>query len=185
MTIPTSDSFRDVFAKTLSEAGFQTKTFQMVAGVEPVVLAESPYYMIAFQVFDIWGELFKAAGRVELALSDIITKSGPTDKNWDAYLVLVCRNQPHGYDEMDELSNLIYDTRVTRKIIRAGIGDSLEKVKEAAKPFVSLEKARYTAKHRNPLDLLENKLVESGSDRYEVGKLITVFKERGSLENVQ
>ena len=79
---------------------------------------------------------------------------------------------------------MIYDTRFTRKIIRAGLGDSLEKVKEAAKPFISLERAGYTAKHRNPLDLLEDKLVESGWDRYEIGKLKTVFEERGSLENV-
>lgn len=184
MTIPTSNSFRDTFARTLSEAGFQTKAWQIVTDMEPLVLAENPYYIIAFQVFDIWDELVKAVGRVELALSDLITKSAPTDKTWDAYLVLVCRNQLRGYEELNELSNLIYDTRFTRKIVRAGLGDSLEKVKEAVKPFISLEKARYTAKHRNPLDLLEDKLVESGWDRHEIGKLKTVFKERGSLENV-
>lgn len=184
MTILTSDSFRDTFARTLSEAGFQTKAWQIVTDTEPLVLAENPYYIIAFQVFDIWDELVKAAGRVELALSDLITKSAPTDKTWDAYLVLVCRNELHGYEELNELSNLIYDTRFTRKIVRAGLGDSLEKVKEAVKPFISLERARYTAKHRNPLDLLEDKLVESGWDRYEIGKLKTIFKERGSLENV-
>lgn len=185
MTIPTSDSFRDIFARTLSEAGvgFQTKAWQ-ITDMEPLVLAENPYYIIAFQVFDIWDELVKAAGRVELALSDLITKSAPTDKTWDAYLVLVCRNQLHGYEELNELSNLIYDTRFTRKIVRAGLGNSLDQVKEAVRPFISLERARYTAKHRNPLDLLEDKLVESGWDRYEIGKLKIVFKERGSLENV-
>ena len=117
-------------------------------------------------------------------VSELITKAEASEKTWDAYLVLTCRSQPHGYDELNELSNILYDTKYTRKIVRAGLGESLEKVIEVAKPFISLEKARYTAKQINPLELLEEKLVQTGWDHDEIKKLITVFNERGNLENV-
>lgn len=184
MAATTSSDFRELFAKTLSDAGFKTKIWQLVSDIDPVVIAENSYYLIAFQVFDAWRELVDAASRVEMALSELITKAEASEKTWDAYLVLICRSQPHGYDELNELSNILYDTKYTRKIVRAGLGESLEKVIEVAKPFISLEKARYSAKHINPLELLEEKLVQTGWDHDEIKKLITVFNERGNLENV-
>lgn len=184
MAATTLNAFRELFAKTLSDAGFETKFWQIGTDMEPVVIAENSYYLIAFQVFDIWRDLVDAASPVEMALSELITKAEASEKTWDAYLVLTCRGRPIGYDELNEWSNLSYDTRYTRKIVRAGLGDSLEKVIEVARPFIYLERARYSAKHRNPLDILEEKLVQMDWNRDEVKKLITVFKERGNLENV-
>jgi hypothetical protein len=181
---PATASFRDYFSKILANAGFETRPWQLVPDVEPIVLAENPYYVIAFQVFDLWNDLIKTAGRIELALSELIDKSTGTGKTWDAYLVLVCRSEIHDVDEFNQFSDLAYNTRHTRKIIRAGLGDSVTSLDEVTRPFVSLTKARSSAKGRDPLQLLENKMIENGYDSSEIQRLIIAFKERGDLAGI-
>ena len=181
---PATASFRDYFSKILVNAGFETRPWQFVTDVEPVVLAENPYYVIAFQVFDLWNDLVETAGRIELALSELIGKSAGTAKAWDAYLVLVCRSELYRVEEFNQFSDLAYNTRLTRKIIRAGFGDSMTRLDEVARPFISLARARSSAKGRDPLHILENRMIESGCDSAEVKRLITTFKERGDLAGV-
>jgi len=182
---PSHTNFKDYFATILKEAGYDVRTWELVAGLEPVVLAENPYYLIAFQVFDLWSNLVEAAGQIELALSDIIGKHKETAKVWDAYMVLVCRTQLHGIEQFNQFSNLTYDTRHTRKIIRAGLGDSLTRLDEIARPFISLTKVRSTAKGRDPLRILGDKMIESGDvEGTEIERLISIFKEQGDLTSV-
>lgn len=185
--VPTSVSFRDYFASLLGDAGFDVQTWQLVEDMDPVVLAENPYYVIAFQVFDLWSELIEDVGRIELNLSEIISRHTGTPKTWDTYLVLVCRDDIYEEKEFNEFSDLVFNTRYTRKIVRVGLGDSIRRLQEVARPFVSLSEARSSAKGRDPLRLLEKKMIESRPDRVdasELDKLITVFKERGNLDNV-
>lgn len=185
--VPSSTSFRNYFADILKDAGFDVRTWQLVTGMDPVLLAENPYYVIAFQVFDFWSDLVEAAKQIELALSEVIGKQTGTAKAWDAYLVLVCRTELRATEEFNQLSHLTYDTRNTRKIIRVGLGDSVTRLDEVAKPFVSLTKARSSAKGRDPLRILENKMIANGLDNTEVAKvkrLVAIFKERGNLTDV-
>jgi len=182
---PSNENFKGYFATKLKEAGYDTRTWELVQGLAPVVLAENPYYLIAFQVFNVWTELVDAAGRIELALSDIISRQKATDKVWDAYLVLVCRTELHKIEDFNQLSNLTYNTRHTRKIVHTGLGDQLTRLDEIAKPFISLTKARSTAKGRDPLRILGEKMIEDEAiDHAEVEKLISIFRERGDLASV-
>lgn len=184
-TTLSSGNFKEYFAGILKGAGYDVRTWELVKGLEPVVLAENPYYLIAFQVFDLWPDLLEAAGQIELALSDIIARQKETAKVWDAYLVLVCRSELHEIEQFNQLSNLTYDTRHTRKIVRTGLSDSLTRLDEIAKPFISLTKVRSTAKGRDPLRILGKKMIESELiDGAQVERLITVFKERGDLSSV-
>ncbi len=181
---PPTAYFRDYLSKILADAGFETRSWQLVPNVEPIVLAENPYYVIAFQAFDLWNDLVETAGCIELALSELIEKSTGTGKTWDAYLLLVCRSEIYRIEEFNQFSDLAYNTRHTRKIIRAGLGDSVTSLDEITRPFVSLTTARSTAKGRDPLRLLEDRMIESGYDSTEVKRLITTFKERGDLAGV-
>lgn len=181
---PPTASFRDYLSKILADAGFETRPWQFVPDGEPIVIAENPYYVIAFQVFNLWNDLIESAGRIELALSELIEKSTGTGKTWDAYLLLVCRSEIHRVEEFNQFSDLAYNTRHTRKIIRAGLGDSLTSLDEITRPFVSLTKARSSAKGRDPLRLLEERLIESGYDSTEIKRLITTFKEGGDLASI-
>lgn len=184
-TIPTEADFKKYFSTILGEAGYCTMDWELVKGMTPVVLAENPYYLIAFQVFDLWPDLIRAAGQIELALSEIISKQRGTAKVWDAYLVLVCRTDLNKVEEFNEFSNLAYNTERTRKIVRTGLGDSLISLQEVAKPFVSLTKVRSTAKGRDPLRILAKKMTDSEDiDPILIDKLITVFREQGNLNNV-
>jgi len=176
-------SFRDYFGQRLQEASFNVLTAALVQGFEPVVLAENPYYIIAFQAFDSWSKLMEDYEPIERALSDLIGRHPETPKVWDAYLVLVCRAKLFKTEEFDEFSNLIYDTRYTRKIVRTGVSD-LTTINELAKPFVHLERARSLARDRDPLQILGEKMINSGLDKTVINKLITVFKEGGDLSNV-
>ena len=63
-------------------------------------------------------------------------------------------------EEFDEFSNLIYDTRYTRKLVRTGVND-LTVVNELARPFVHLEKAGSIASKRDPLQILGEKMRNS------------------------
>lgn len=176
-------SFRDYFGQRLQEANFNVLTAALVQDFEPVVLAENPYYIIAFQAFDSWSKLMEDYAPIERALSDLIRQHPETPKVWDAYLVLVCRAKLFKAEEFDEFSNLIYDTRYTRKIVRTGVSD-LTTINELAKPFVHLERARSLARDRDPLQILGEKMINSGLDKTLINKLITVFKEGGDLSNV-
>jgi len=184
-TPSSSTRFKEYFTTLLRDAEYDVRPWELVKGMDPVVLAENPYYVIAFQIFDIWSDLIKAAGQIELALSQIIGKQKETAKVWDAYLILVCRTELHEIEEFNQFSNLVYNTHRTRKIVRTGLGDTLTRLNEVVKPFISLTKVRSTAKGRDPLHILRSKMIESGNvEPGEIEKLIAIFKERGDLTNV-
>lgn len=176
-------SFRDYFSRLLKEANFDVHIVPIVEDSEPVVLAENPYYVIAFQAFDLWSKLIEDYQQIEIALSQLIEKHPRTPKVWDTYLVLVCRAELYKPEEFDEFSDLIYNTRYTRKIVRAGVGN-LTAIDEVVKPFIHLEKARIHARERDPLNILGEKMITGGIDEALVNKLITVFKEGGDLSIV-
>ncbi len=179
----TLTSFRDYFGQKLREADFNVLMAPLVQDFEPIVLAENPYYIIAFQAFDSWSKLMEDYEPIENALSELIGRHPETPKVWDAYLVLVCRAKLYKTEEFDEFSNLIYNTRYTRKMVRTGVGD-LTTINDLAKPFIHLERARSIARDRDPLQILGEKLINSGLERTLINKLITVFKEGGDLSNV-
>ena len=182
---PNATNFKERFSTLLQKEEFSVCNWDLVQDMDTVVLAENPYYVIAFQVFDLWSDLIIATGKMELALSEIIANTKQTAKVWDAYLVLVCRTELNGRSEFDEFANLVYNTRRTRKIIRTGLGDSLTRLDEVVKPFISLTSVRSSAKGRDPLQLLRDRMLESGDvNIQDIDKLIVVFKERGDLTNV-
>jgi hypothetical protein len=176
-------SFRDHFGQKLKEADFNVLTAPLIKDSDPILLAENPYYIIAFQAFDSWSKLIENYEPIESALSELIGRHPETPKVWDAYLVLVCRAILYNEDEFDEFSNLIYNTRYTRKIVRVGVSD-LTTIEELAKPFVHLERARLLARKRDSLQILAEKMISSGLDKVLVNKLVTVFREGGDLSIV-
>ncbi len=183
--IPTNSSFREYFASILRDAGFDVQIYLLEKDSDPIVLAENAYYVIAFQVFDLWSDLTDSVGRIEMDFSALISQHTDTPKVWDAYMILVCRSNIHGKQEFNELSDMLYNTRYTRKIVRYGFEDSISKLSEVARPFVSLREARSSAKGRDPLRLLEAKMIESGldsKDRDTLHRLITIFRDRGNLD---
>lgn len=179
----TLTSLREYFGRTLREARFDVYTAPIVKDADPVVLAENPYYVIAFQAFDSWSKLIENYEQIESALSHLMEKHPKTPKVWDAYLVLVCRTELYKPEEFDELSDLIYNTRYTRKIVRVGVAD-LTTIDEVVKPFLHLEKARIRARERDPLRILGDKIVKAGLDKTLVDKTVTVFREGGDLSIV-
>ena len=176
-------SFREYFSRILEDAEFDVRTISIVKDLDPVVLAENPYYIIAFQAFDSWSGLYKNYEPIEIALSQLMEKYPQTPKVWDSYLVLVCRAELYQPDEFDEFSDLVYNTRYTRKIVRAGVNDLIT-IDEVIKPFIQLKKARIRAREREPLDLLGEKMIRDGIDEVLVNRLITVFKEGGDISIV-
>jgi len=176
-------SFREYFSRVLEDAEFDVRTVPIVKDLDPVVLAENPYYVIAFQAFDSWSGLYKDYEQIEIALSQLMEKHPQTPKVWDSYLVLVCRAKLYKPEEFDEFSDLVYNTRYTRKIVRAGVNDLIT-IDEVIKPFIQLKKARTRARERDPLALLGEKMIKDGIDEILVNRLITVFKEGGDISIV-
>lgn len=179
----TLGAFRDYFSRLLKEAKFDVRTVPIIEDADPVVLAENPYYVIAFQAFESWPKLVEDYQRIEIALSQLMEKHPTTPKVWDTYLVLVCRAELYKPEEFDEFSDLIYNTRYTRKVVRAGVGD-LTTIDEVVRPFIHLERARIRARERDPLNILAEKMIAGGIDQSMVNKLITVFREGGDLSIV-
>ncbi len=173
-------SFREYFSRVLKDAKFDVRTLPMGEEFDPVVFAENPYYIIAFQAFDSWEKLYNNYENIESALSQLIEKHPQTPKVWDSYLVLVCRDKLYNRDEFDEYSDLLYNTRYTRKIIRAGVNDLIT-IDEVVKPFIQLKEARSRARERDPLTILMEKMIKDGIDENTVKKLITIYKEGGNL----
>ena len=182
-TAPTSEEFRSYLGGILSDAGFRAEGWPLVTDMEPVLLAESPYYIVAFQIFDLWNDLWNGVGAMELAFSNLIGRIPNSGKTWDAYLLLVCRSNLNEAQEFNQLSDLTYNTRLTRKVIHVGIGDTLTALNDVARPFVSLEKVQSSAVGHDPLGVLGQKMIESGFDASEITRLMTLFREQGSLGN--
>lgn len=176
-------SFREYFGRLLKEAKFDVRVLPIREDLDPVVFAENPYYVIAFQAFDSWEKLYNNYENIETALSQLIEKHPQTPKVWDSYLVLVCRGELYNQGEFDEYSDLIYNTRYTRKIVRAGVND-LTTIDEVVKPFIQLKKARSRARERDPLTILMEKMIKDGIDENVVKRLITLYKEGGDLSIV-
>ncbi|MGD0355838.1 MAG: hypothetical protein ABSB31_10470 [Dehalococcoidia bacterium] len=184
-TLPSGASFQKYFAGKLQGAGFDVRQWDLVEGMDQILLAENQYYILAFQVFDLWSNLLASAGKIELAFSQIIGDQYDTSKIWDAYLVLVCRSDLRSIDEFNQLSKLVYDTHRTRKIVHTGLGNDLTRLDEVAKPFLSLTKVRLNAKGRDPLNILAERMKTNNSvDPIEIDRLISVFKIHGDLSNV-
>ena len=176
-------SFREYFSRILKDAQFEVRTVPIVKDFAPVVLAENPYYIIAFQAFDSWSGLYDNYEQIEIALSQLMEKHPQTPKIWDSYLVLVCRGELYQPEEFDEFSDLVYNTRYTRKIIRTGVSDLIT-IDEVVKPFIQLKRARIRARERDPLSILGEKMIKDGINEALVEKLITVFKEGGDISVV-
>ena len=177
--------FREYFAEILSKANYRVLLWNLVSDMEILVLAENPYYIIAFQVFDIWADLFNGYGKIELALSQLISEQKGTAKTWDAYLVLACRTEPRETKEFNQFSNLVYNTLYTRKIICTGLGNSLMLLDKVTMPFLSLKNVMSSAKGRDPLRILGDKIAKTGYlDIKSMDKFITIFNEQGDLTGV-
>lgn len=183
MTEPglSQDALRNHLKGVLEEAGFSVQSWNVSGLEEPVILAENAYHIIAFQIFEAWQDLVEKVDSIEIELSALIGKSEAKSKAWDAYLVLACRAGISGSSEINQMSSLTYNTNRTRKIIRANIGDSLTKLEEIVTPFLALKKAEYSAKGRDPLDLLQAKMIAAGHDRTTVERAVTSFKETGRV----
>ena len=83
--------------------------------------------------------------------------------------------------EQNELTDLTFNTRRTRKIVRVNVGDELTKVDDIVRPFMALSHAIVAAKDRDPLTILEQRLVEDGADENTVRRVFTSFRENGSV----
>lgn len=177
----TDEAFRSHASQLLSRAGFEARELSLVEDIQPVVIAENPYYLIAFQIFDAWDQLLASTPSIELALWRLLEASPETHKTWDAYLVLACRGELTLSDEYNQLSNLVYDTRRTRKIVRVNVGDRLTEIDDAVRPFTALEQARVAARDRDPLSLLAQRLEASGFESALIRRVVTTFMETGHI----
>ena len=177
----TDEAFRSHTAQLLTEAGFDTRELRLIEDRQPVVVAENPYYLVAFQVFALWNQLLESAASIEVALWGLLENVPTTNKTWDAYMVLVCRSELRGAAEFNELADLVYDTRRTRKIVRVDVGDELTRVDDLIRPFTALSKAQVSAKGRDPLNLLARRLEESGADAALIRRMTSTFRETGHI----
>ena len=177
----TDDAFRSHTAQLLAEAGFESRELRLVEDRQPVVVAENSYYLVAFQVFELWSQLMESAASIETALWGMLEATPQTNKTWDAYLVLVCRAELTDSTEFNQLVGLVYDTKRTRKIVGVDVGDELTGIDDLIKPFTALSQAQVSAKGRDPLTLLAQKLEQSGEDATLVRRIVTTFRETGHI----
>ena len=177
----TDEAFRSHTAQLLTEAGFDARELRLVEDRQPIVVAENPYCLVAFQVFELWNQLLESADSIEVALWGLLENAPTTNKTWDAYMVLLCRSELRGSEEFNQLANLVYDTRRTRKIVRVDVGDELTGVDDLMRRFTSLSQAQVSAKGRDPLSLLAQRLEESGADATLVRRMTTTFRETGHI----
>ena len=123
----------------------------------------------------------ESAAPIEMALWGLLENTPTTNKTWDAYMVLVCRSNLRGSEEINQMANLLSDTRRTRKIIRGDVGDELTGVDDLMRRFTALSQAQVSAKGRDPLSLLAQRLEESGEDANLVRRMTTTFRETGHI----
>ena len=179
--ILSDSSFRDFTIASLRDVGFNTRTEDVSGDQAPIVLAENPYYLIAFQVYPDWNHLTAGADTLEIVVADLLSQADNTPKTWDAYLVLVCRSELTSIDQYNELASLTYNVRGTRKIIRTDVQDNLSVLEDVLRPFLSLTDAKVTAKDRDPLGILSQTMIDKGLDRDLVEQMFTTYRESGGI----
>jgi len=183
MTSPTvtDEQFRTHTSQLLSRAGLEAREHQLVPDIPPVVVAENAYYLVAFQIFGSWRQLLASTPAIEMAIWGLLEASPGTNKIWDAYMILACRDELSLPTEYDQLARLVYDTRRVRKIVRFNVGDQLTQIDEAMRPFKALEQAKVTARDRDPLTILARRLEASGIEGPLIQRLVTTFVETGGI----
>ena len=137
--------------------------------------------LVIFQIYSDWVALRAGADELEVVVADLLSRADNTPKSWDVYLLLACRSEIESNDEFNELASLLYDVRGTRKIVKTGVQDDLNSMKDMLKPFMSLTDASVAAKSRDPLGLLSQSMVDEGVDSNVLEQMISTYRTSGTI----
>jgi hypothetical protein len=168
------------FEKLVSEAGYRVQAWTLGEAFHEGRVAENDYFALAFQPFDTWESLRTNAKRAELELASKMMRGSA--KNWDAYLLMACREPLYLSEQYEQLARIEYDTQRMRKLVAWDVGQHLGRIDELVRPFVLLEQIQITARERDPLSVLADKLKRRGENSEVVDRAVVLFRERDSLE---
>jgi hypothetical protein len=138
--------------RLLSSGGYQVAKNEL-AGT-PVLLAETPYALVACAEFTDWDKLDEQVSDVQGALTQFAS-SGPSARNWDLYVVALVLSPAHETASRALAESIEADTRYARKFVRIAIGQ--DELDRALRPLMPLRPpADLTI--RDPLDELREEL---------------------------
>ena len=145
------------FAKVLGEAGYAVELRELAS--QDVLLAESPYALVAVMEATAWDGLVEHVSDVQASLTKL-AETAPSVRRWDLYLfvhVTVSSGDPTEDIIAEEIES---DTRYARKFVRAVLpADDVEALDRALRPLLPL-RSPAAFDLSEPLDAVRRELRE-------------------------
>lgn len=177
----------DVDLLAVVEDVLQGQGFLVAAlpGSVPLVLAESPYFLIAVGALHTIGDLISSQGLAETSLLERLDAETIGPKKWDIYLVLLTReSSPEDDVTTRDLYAINYDTSRLRRIAHTGVVATKDSVAHALAPFLAPVETATVETVEAPFAALLSALIGRGVERQLAERAIAAFEQGASLDDV-
>jgi len=171
--------------RTLEEAGY--KRIERLEATElnspGVRVFEDVYNIVAVAAFNTWEELSTNWSNTQAALAELISRylDRSDAKAWDGYLVLMCPTILNPM-QMEELSDIRYDTSRLRKLIAAGKELTvLNDIERVLAPLLPLSLESLAPERRSVLDELPSLLSAKGVPAEAVKVAVEAYQDQQPL----
>jgi hypothetical protein len=165
-------------ALVLRSRGFVVHTTHLSNSSVPLLLAEDAHFVLCVIEFESADQLtaLESAGTFELTEH----LEGALAKRWDAYLVLLSRDLAPTNAFTSTVSDILYNTRYVRRLVRWGVSNTEESVTRALRPFVGLPN-QDPGHALDPVQLLLDRLPLYGIDKTTAVEAISMWQASGDL----
>lgn len=166
-------------AEVMTSGGYRC-SIDSFAGFSRVLLAQSPYALVAGLEVESWDGLAERVSDLQAELTRLTSATDQTWMRWDLYVLVHVRSLALKSVEGAVLERIESDTKFARKFVRVNLLRNEVTLDQALRPLLPLRQP-VTLNVGNPLDLLTAELEKQGIDRAFINQVIHDFKSTGEV----
>ncbi len=173
VTDRSSDGLLAAASLVLRGKGFTVGSSSAAGTGQQLLLAENDLFVIGLVEFASPDELPVLEGSATIELAEHLASAGA--KRWDAYLVLLT-SLPAGNQQMSAtVTDILYNTRYVRRIIRWGLAADPDVVAVALRPFFPLSAVYGGTPASDPVRQLADRLPAHGVSSVEARAAVNLW----------
>lgn len=178
------DNILELVLLLLKEAGCEVAVREIPDVSREWILAENEYFVAGVCAVDAVDALPDLNDRLTGELIELATSESVGSKRWDFYLLLLCRQgEPTSDAAATSIYSINYDTSYIRRIVVLAVEPGLDSVRDALRPLLPIRDLDRSEPLGEPLEELEQGLVEFGMDSTTAARAIAAFRQAGSLSD--
>lgn len=147
---------------------------------QPMLLAENPLFLVGVVEFVGASVLQSVEAAASTQLADYVADAGA--KHWDTYLVLLSAAAATERGWSEDVTDILYNTRYLRRIVRWGVVPTESSLTSALRPFLPLPSPS-TSGPIDPIQRLEDELPSHGVDPEKAATALAQWRAGGGRDD--